>query len=645
MHLKFTNITDKSQYKLYYVALVIVASLIPLMHYPRLYGVDSFQVIWMARAIRNGALFSENTWLIHPASYFGYYPFSHRAIGIPVFLAFLLSFLEIISFGVLGLPETVLVFNLIIIVITCKCSRDLANTLFKEEWSRFVFTTSVLFSQFFLNANTMQVSTRIIITIIMIILLNLQMKILTNSKEISNIKTMLYMFLLLFVGALAHRLWLGTVITIVFMLFTLLIRRYKKLQHFSLLLILPVIIFFYFYGIEFFGLDSRYGLGVDPNLLEISVFFLFTYAFALGVISLFLPIGVIIPLYRMLFNNSVSITSSSKESKPLKLTAPSNQFDNKTYYLLLLTIPFSFTVATTKYSLVLFLPLLLIFSVQGLIYIKKFVSKFSNSVEWLFPILFCISVIIYPFLRLENYSGINYSNVFLFLLIAFLLLLGTFLIKNFKRIHFSKFTINTRKLKRSFWMIGLLVPILTFSVISIESTRVDYTNSPYPWENRYLTEEEFEIIEFFQREDLNGFIFVADRYISERIGSVGFFPTFFTRSYIGTSLYYGLISSKEVHQNTNFYLPEFGVFIFFKYEKLDPIRSLIYNIKRLNVSKKNDFEVLLSYNIQYIITINQTFISSSVNNWNLIESLQQSEFVFSNQPVFSTKHFLIWKIY
>ena len=71
---------------LYYLVLVLVAIIFPLTTYPRIYGVDAFQVMWMANALRDGALFSDNTWLIHPASYFGYYPFSHRAIGVPMFL-------------------------------------------------------------------------------------------------------------------------------------------------------------------------------------------------------------------------------------------------------------------------------------------------------------------------------------------------------------------------------------------------------------------------------------------------------------------------------------------------------------------------------------------------------------------------------
>jgi len=211
---------------LYYLVLVLVAILIPIIHYPRIYGVDAFQVIWMANALRDGALFSENTWLIHPASYFGYYPFSHRAIGVPIFLAFLTSFINFISFGIFGLTEAILTYDIILILIIYKSSRNLGKRLFEEEWSRFLFVAAILLSPNVIYDTTMTVSTRIIITITMIVLLNLNLKIICKEKY-NKFKIILFLFLLLLIGALAHRLWMVTVITIIFMTFTIFIRKYN----------------------------------------------------------------------------------------------------------------------------------------------------------------------------------------------------------------------------------------------------------------------------------------------------------------------------------------------------------------------------------------------------------------------------------
>ncbi len=250
MSYNFMNITIKKT-NLYYHVLVLVAVIFPLTTYPRIYGVDAFQVMWMANALRDGALFSENTWLIHPASYFGYYPFSHRAIGIPMFLAFLISLLDFFSFGTFGLTQAVLAFDIILIIIIYKSSRNLGNRLFEEEWSRFVFVAAILLSPNIISDTTMTVSTRIIITIVMIVLLNLNLKVLSNDND-NKSKTTIFLFLLLLVGALAHRLWMGTVITIIFMIFTVFIRKYKKLQRLTVFLILPLSIIAFFIGLEFF---------------------------------------------------------------------------------------------------------------------------------------------------------------------------------------------------------------------------------------------------------------------------------------------------------------------------------------------------------------------------------------------------------
>ena len=45
----------------YYFLLVIVVIIILFTHYPRIYGVDAFQVVWMANALDDNALFSENS--------------------------------------------------------------------------------------------------------------------------------------------------------------------------------------------------------------------------------------------------------------------------------------------------------------------------------------------------------------------------------------------------------------------------------------------------------------------------------------------------------------------------------------------------------------------------------------------------------
>ena len=628
--------------RLYYLVLVLVAIVIQIIHYPRIYGVDAFQVIWMANALREGALFSNNTWLISPFSYFGYFPFSHRAIGVPMFLAFLISLLDFISFGTFGLAEAILTFNIILILIIYKSSRNLANRLFEEEWSRFIFVAAILLSTNIIGNTAMYVSTRIIITIVMIALLNLNLKIITTDNQ-NKFETTILMFLLLLVGALAHRLWMGTVITIIFMIFTVFIRKYKKLQNLTVFLLLPLSIIAFFYGLEFFNVESRSDFGVNATVLEISTFLIEYFGFRIGLISLFFPIGVIITLYKLTFTFKNSNAFKTSKKKNAQLDNSHHEFIDNFYYLQLFLIPFFFTIFNFFYAIVIFLPIIVIFSVQGLIYIKKFISSFSKKLDWVFPILLLFLLVSYYFLRYENYSNIVFWNVFLFSLVSLILFLFVFLIYNFNNLTFSRTSFDPHKMKKEIWIIALTISFLTFSELYVVAGRHALTTSPYPWENRYLTNEEIEIIEYFQNEDIEGLIYVTDVYLSDRIGGVGFLPTFSRRSsLIGIPLYYGIIPPNYVHENTKFSLSELFRFGLFTFNEMDPIIELLNSIRALDLREGTDFEVLVSYNVQYIISINDTFQSGGINNCSLIQSLQQSELF---EPAFSTQHLLVWKIF
>ena len=191
-------------------------------------------------------------------------------------------------------------------------------------------------------------------------------------------------------------------------------------------------------------------------------------------------------------------------------------------------------------------------------------------------------------------------------------------------------------------MVLLTLSILASSIVNVEISRYDGLNSPYPWNNRYLTDEEIQIIDYFKGEDVTGLIFVADRFIAERIGAVGFLPTFSVPVEIGIPLFYGIISPNYVYEHAKFSLREFFSFTFFNFTQPDPIQELKNCIRNLDLRVGSDIDTFLSYNIQYIITINETFQSGGMNNWLLIQSLKQSE---SFEPIFTTHHLLIWKIY
>ena len=635
---KFININIQKT-SLYYLVLVLVAIIFPLTYYPRIYGKDGFQVIWMANALREGALFSDNTWLIHPTSYFGYYPFSHRAIGVPIFLAFLISLLNFFSLGIFGITEAILAFNIILIIIIYKSSRNLGKRLFEEEWSRFIFVAAILLSPNVIYDTTMTVSTRIIITIVMIVLLNINLKVLNNdNKNINKFKTTLFMILLLLVGALAHRLWLVTTITIIFMIFTVFIRKYKKLQHITIFLILPLSIIAFFVGLEIFGLDpSKIWSPFFDNstLIGVSTNLSIDYALKAGLILLFFPVGVIITLYKLTI-----LLKKSDDEKKVQFNNKNQQFIRMNFYLLLFIVTFSF-MAPSFYAIVIFLPIIIFFSVQGLIYIKKLISTFSKKLDWVFPLILLFPSVGYSLLYVEIILQINLWYMFALLIISLLFYLFVIIISKYHSILLIKDSLISFKLQK--WFVGfvLIISMLIFTTTTVVGRNTAVDSNPYPWENSYLTEEEIEIIEFFQNEDVEGLIFcAAGPLIAERIAGFGFLPSFFDRVYDGKNIYYGFVTPEEVYENTEFSLLELDRFRFFIYNKNNSIRALRNSIINLSVSVKGDLETLRSYNVQYIISINEIFLLGGINNWPLIQSLPSTL-----SPVFSTEHLLVWKIY
>ncbi|NVM17290.1 MAG: hypothetical protein HWN80_06205 [Candidatus Lokiarchaeota archaeon] len=650
--------------RVYYYSLVLIAIIFPLTQYPRIYGTDSFQVIWMANALREGALFSNNTWLISPLSYFGYYPFSHRAIGVPLILAFIMSFLEFVSFGIFGIAEAILTFNIILILIIYKSSRNLGNILFKEEWSRFIFVTAIILSQYMLGNVVMTVSTRVIITIIMIYALNLNIKIITNS--IKAFKAIVFMFLLLIIGALAHKLWVATFITIVIMIFTALIRKIKNLQYkfirkyknllykLTVFLILPLSIIAFFIGLELLnavGFDLLSSLDPDQTfspffdvntLFGMGILLSWFYVWNLGVISIFFPVGVIITLYEL----AKLLKHYDKKNARLNY----NRQLLQKYYLILFIIPFSFLLPYTFYSIVIFFPILIIFSVYGIIFIKKFISTYSETSSWLLLAILLFISIGYSFIKVEFSTKIDLWFVYVLSFISLILLLFVFITKKYRTLNFSKISLDSLKMKKEIWILILTISILIFSITTIETNRAGLSSSPYPWENRYLTDEEIGIIYYFQNEEIDGLIFTTDIYIAERISSISLLPTFYARSNIGKALWYDLLKPKEVIEGTMFslllsniikqrffiYRPEYVSYYF----ETSPLELIRRQIIHLNMTIERDRDLVRSeYNVQYIISINRVF-SHEGNQWTLIQSLYKSEL----EPVFSTQHLLVWKI-
>ena len=238
---------------------------------------------------------------------------------------------------------------------------------------------------------------------------------------------------------------------------------------------------------------------------------------------------------------------------------------------------------------------------------------------------------------------INLWYMFVLFSIASFVYLVSFIIHKYNRKIKSKFSfinINNYKFRRGSEVLVLIFSIIIFSTTTVVGRTRTFDSSPYPWENRYLTEEEQEILNFFQNEDVSGLIYSNLEKMTSRMAGVGFLPIFSDRTLIGTVLYYDFISRNEVHEHTEFSLSGLSSFNFLIFNKYDPIRSIRNKIVRLNVSLAGDLNLLqFEYNVQYIISGNETIISPYAS-WTLIPSLSTAF-----NPVFSTQHLLVWKLY
>ncbi|KKN19485.1 hypothetical protein LCGC14_0945260 [marine sediment metagenome] len=622
---------------LYYFFLVLVTIFFPLTTYPRIYGVDGFLYIWMTNALRDGVLFSNNTWLISFFSYFGYYPFSAVPIGVPMFLAFLTNFLQFVSFGIFGITEGILAFNIILIILIYKISRNLGEKLFEEEWSRFIFVAAILFSPNIISDITMTVSTRIIITIVMMGLLNLNLKIISNFiNKLKILKIIPLMILILLIGALAHRFWLITIITIVFMIFTLIIQKSKKLNRLIIFFIIPLSIIAFFIGLDFFVVDPKKISSLffdNSTLIGVSINLVIHYALKVGLILIFFPIGVILTLYKVAI--LLNIPNDQKNAQQINKSLIS-------FYLLLFMVPLLF-MAPSFYAIVTFLPIIIIFSVEGLIYVKKIISSFSKKLDFVSPIVFLFFAVGYSFLYVQLILRINLWYMFLLFSVILFIYLFSFIIHKYNgklnsKVSFVNF--NNYKFRQGLEILVLIFSIVIFSTTTVVGQWRNIDSNPYPWENRYLTEEEQQIILFFENENLSGLIYTNLPEIAPRISGVGFLPIFNDRTNIGNTLYYHFIEASEVYKHTVFSLSRISTLGFLMFNGPDPITVLINLIIRLNVSLEGDLKILQSeYKIQYIITAVVPELSIGAT-WPLIQSLP-----FTFIPVFSTQNLLVWKLY
>ncbi len=107
----------------------------------------------------------------------------------------------------------------------------------------------------------------------------------------------------------------------------------RKLQSLSACFFFPLALIAFIYGVELYGIDSRYGLGTDYNLFDIIIFLISSFGSSLGIIFLFLPIGVIVDLYQVIYQLEL-IKIPIKNIKKKQIKNYNNFTKNTIFYYL-----------------------------------------------------------------------------------------------------------------------------------------------------------------------------------------------------------------------------------------------------------------------------------------------------------------------
>lgn len=616
-----------------YIFHIITFIIIILFKYPTLYGVDSFEIIWMSNVFYKYGLYFQNTWLFNLLSYLGYYPFSHRPVGLPLIIALLMKITNFITLGEFGLTEVILIYNFFLFILVLFETDNLGKLIFPDEIKKKIFVTSIIFSPNILTDCLMTLSTRIIITILMIEVIRLTIVI---SREEEKKNFLVYIFKIFFyivLGSFFHRLSLFLILPLIMLLFSKFVLSFSRIENLTFKKILSTILIILFILFPFIGFKILY---LDPKKIE-SPFFsnasfyglvfnlIIHYFLDFGLILIFFPVG-----FCKLLKNTIYPLFKYKEEL----------FIQEKWFLVFF-LYFFFISVPSFYSTTLFLPLIIIISLDGLDGILNRKNKRKNLIYLKIAIFSLILSLFYMFAYSFLIITIPYLSIVIILGIILIFFAFLFIYYFQTKRPILKITAKITKFinySEILALIFLFLSILIFSITTIDGRIISDKNKDNIWEKQWLTNEENELINFLSEQEIDGFIFTNFEIIAKRISSITLLPVISKRDSIGTAVYYGLITKNEIEENLIFsvYRIDQGFFI---YNKTDPLDQLNFQVNRLNLSNPVDLEKLKdNYKIQFIITPTQENCLNDDSN--LYKSLFNS---FS--PVFSTKTLLVWKMY
>ena len=348
------------------LSILIVVNL--LLRIPRSSGVignDAFVVLWMGRIVQEGNLI---IWSLSPLSIFGMYPFSGLPIGVPSLLAILFwlglsiesaTFVLSISFGVIGLLG----------------AYNLGKAIFPDTEAVLTFTAAYSLSHVFLRFTYITISARGPFLAILPWFLYASVKFIRQRKLHDGLASAILLFALFLTHELA--LWSSILYLCVFVGYRCIVRTrnlltmkssgilqrrsqfgscnnisvtipvhdsFKKLKkHILMVALLVTTLIAYLLGLSLRSIDQGSTtpfLLSNETILGMSINLIVDYGLRLGVLSWFLPLGIVASFYTE-YNT-----------------------DRRWFHFVLIPV-IALSIPLSKYASLVFLPVMTYYSIIG----------------------------------------------------------------------------------------------------------------------------------------------------------------------------------------------------------------------------------------------------------------------------------------
>jgi len=579
------------------------------MRLPRsvgLIGNDAFIVIWMGQAVSEGYLAN---WLVSPLSFFGLYPFASYPIGVPAILAGLFQ----LGFNSDG---AVLLITMVSSVVATIGAYRLGEYLFGDTNDGLIFAAFYNFSHIFLRYTYYTISARGPFMVILPFLVYYGIKYVRKRERLDLLKTVclwillslihsLFLFLVLYpiaaLGFLLLNRLHGTYLkcssrldaseeqglmswdrSLVKILYSTIKRAVDITKRFEMILFLLLLVVSFLVGFSILPFDERKTtpfILTNDTLFGVIMNLIIDYGIRLGILSIFLPIGII-----MSFKNS---TYSGAKFMHVILCA-----------LLIFTIP------TSLYSSVILFPVFAYYSVAGFLFSKRWVSETALSG---FLLIFLV-----PFTYLYTTYVATLPSWILISVIS----IGTLFPIAILMLHFNRSRITSpTKLKKQINTSIIVLIVVVFSLLCTDGVILQDTRSS-------MSLDEFSIVDIIGDDPDIGLVFAPDIGIGRKmhaykIPAIGAFDEDF-------ALYFGWIEPEEIVAGSYF---DIGSILVngkpFSYEGRNPERDLFASLLNLDLTSFDDYNTAIILGLEYIIVEKDSngYLDTIALSGNVISSL------------------------